>query len=90
MASPYSTTWSTGFLSLMHRSVIFLCTMHRGGVACNLITLLLCIPAATSTAEFNTVPPQLWLCAPLFLLCLVQVLEARSLPTLFLKVGQGT
>ena len=65
----------------------------RGGVACNLITLLLCIPVATSTAEFNSVPPQLWLCAPLFLLCLVQVLEARSpliLPTLFLKVGQGT
>jgi len=45
---------------------------HRGGVGSNLITLLLCIPVQTSTAEFNTVPPQLWLCAPLFLLCLVQ------------------
>jgi len=45
---------------------------HRGGVASNLITLLLCIPVQTSTAEFNTVPPQLWICAPLFLLCLVQ------------------
>ena len=41
----------------------------------NLITLLLCILVGTSEAEFNTVPPQLWLCAPLFLLCLVQVLE---------------
>ena len=55
---------------------IFLCISHRGGVGSNLITLLLCIPVQTSTAEFNTVPPQLWLCAPLFLLCLVQV--ARS------------
>jgi len=45
---------------------------HRGGVVSNLITLLLCILVGTSKAEFNTVPPQLWLCAPLFLLCLVQ------------------
>jgi len=45
---------------------------HRGGVVSNLITLLLCILVGTSEAEFNTVPPQLWLCAPLFLLCLVQ------------------
>ena len=41
----------------------------------NVITLLLCILVETSEAEFNTVPPQLWLCAPLFLLCLVQVIE---------------
>ena len=55
--------------------VIFLCAIHRGGVTFNLITLFLCILVGTSEAEFNTVPPQLWLCAPLFLLCLVQVLE---------------
>jgi len=45
---------------------------HRGGVVSNVITLLLCILVGSSKAEFNTVPPQLWLCAPLFLLCLVQ------------------
>jgi len=45
---------------------------HRGGMVFNLISMLLCILVGTSEAEFNTVPPQLWLCAPLFLLCLVQ------------------
>jgi len=46
---------------------------HRAGLTTNLITLLLCLAISTSEAEFNTVPAQLWLCAPLLILCLVQV-----------------
>ena len=45
----------------------------RAGLTTNLITLLLCLVISTSAAEFNTVPAQLWLCAPLLILCLVQV-----------------
>ena len=45
----------------------------RAGLTTNLITLLLCLAISTSEAEFNTVPAQLWLCAPLLILCLVQV-----------------
>ena len=52
------------------------CLKHltsRAGLTTNLITLLLCLAISTSEAEFNTVPAQLWLCAPLLILCLVQV-----------------
>ena len=67
---------SSHYLTALYSGVpIVLCIFHRGGVTFNLITLLLCIPVQASNAEFNEVPPQLWICAPLFLLCLVQVLE---------------
>ena len=47
---------------------------HRVGLITNLTTLLLCFPILTSETEFNTVPAHLWLCIPLFLLCLVQTI----------------
>ena len=68
------------------------CLKHltsRAGLTTNLITLLLCLAISTSEAEFNTVPAQLWLCAPLLILCLVQVWKKLKPTSIYLPPLPG-